>query len=72
MKKSKAQLEYEKKFNKIAQKLHGNQLQTQQKTNKGLTNQQKVSKAQRDGVKYQVVQKGNTNKKVKYPMLENY
>ena len=65
MKKSKAQIEYEKKFNKIAQKLHGNQPQTQQKTKtaKGLTNQQKVSKAQRDGVKYEVVQKGNTNKK---------
>ena len=63
MKKSKAQIEYEKKFNKIAQKLHGNQPQTQQKQTKGLTNQQKVSKAQRDGVKYQVVQKGNTNKK---------
>ena len=43
--------------------MHGNQPQTQQKTTKGLTNQQKVSKAQRDGVKYQVVQKGNTNKK---------
>ena len=63
MKKSKAQIEYEKKFNKIVQKLHGNQPQTQQKTTKGLTNQQKVSKAQRDGVKYQVVQKGTTNKK---------
>ena len=63
MKKSKAQIEYEKKFNRIAQKLHGNQPQTQQKTTKSLTNQQKVSKAQRDGVKYQVVQKGNTNKK---------
>ena len=63
MKKSKAQIEYEKKFNKNDQKLHGNQPQTQQKQTKGLTNQQKVSKAQRDGVKYQVVQKGNTNKK---------
>ena len=64
MKKSKAQLEYEKKFNKIAQKLHGNQAnQPQKKAEKGLTTQQKVTKAQRSGIKYDVVQKSNTNKK---------
>ena len=65
MKKSKAQLEYERKFKLAQQKLHGNQVnQTQkQKTGKTVTTQQKVSKAQRDGVKYDVVQKGTTNKK---------
>ena len=64
MKKSKAQIEYEKKFNKIAQKLHGNQPQQEKKKPaKPITNQQKVSKAQRDGIKYDVVQKSTTNKK---------
>ena len=63
MKKSKAQKEYEKKFNKIAQKLHGNQPQTQKKTTKAPTTQQKVNLAQRTGVKYDVVQKSTTNKK---------
>ena len=64
MKKSKAQIEYEKKFNRIAQKLHGNQpSQPQKKAEKGLTTQQKVTKAQRAGIKYDVVQKTNTNKK---------
>ena len=64
MKKSKAQREYEKKFNKIAQKLHGNQPQTtQKKTTKAPTTQQKVNLAQRAGVKYDVVQKSTTNKK---------
>ena len=64
MKKSKAQKEYEKKFNKIAQKLHGNQPQTtQKKTTKAPTTQQKVNLAQRAGVKYDVVQKSTTNKK---------
>ena len=64
MKKSKAQLEYEKKFNRIAQKLHGNQAnQPQKKVAKGPSTQQKVSKAQRDGIKYDVVQKSTTNKK---------
>ena len=42
MKKSKAQLEYEKKFNRIAKKLYGNQeKQSQKKPEKGLTTQQK-------------------------------
>ena len=64
MKKSKAQLEYEKKFNRIAQKLHGNQAnQPQKKVTKAPTTQQKVSQAQRKGIKYEVVQKTNTNKK---------
>ena len=65
MKKSKAQLEYERKFAKAAQKLHGNQANqpVQKKTSKPQTTQQKVSKAQRDGVKYDVVQKATTNKK---------
>ena len=64
MKKSKAQLEYEKKFNKIAQKLHGNQAnQPKPKGPKGPSAQQKVSHAQRNGLKYEVVQKGTTNKK---------
>ena len=64
MKKSKAQLEYEKKFNKIAQKLHGNQAnQPKPKGPKGPTAQQKVSHAQRNGLKYEVVQKGSSNKK---------
>ena len=64
MKKSKAQKEYEKKFNKIAKKLHGNQPQTtQKKTTKAPTTQQKVNLAQRAGVKYDVVQKSTTNKK---------
>ncbi len=65
MKKSKAQLEYEKKFAKAAQKLHGNKVNQESKkpTVKGPTAQQKISKAQRDGVKYDVVQKNTTNKK---------
>ena len=64
MKKSKAQLEYEKKFNKLSQKLHGNQPQQEKKKPaKPINNQQKVAKAQRDGMKYDVVQKSTTNKK---------
>ena len=65
MKKSKAQLEYERKFKLAQQKLHGNQINQgqKQKPAKGITTQQKVSKAQREGVKYDVVQKGTTNKK---------
>lgn len=63
MKKSKAQLEYEKKFNRAAQKLHGNQPQAPKKTTKGPTAQQKVTIAQRSGIKYDVVQKSTTNKK---------
>jgi ribosome-binding protein aMBF1 (putative translation factor) len=66
MKKTKAQIEYEKKFNKISQKLHGNQPSQQEKkktASKPINSQQKISKAQRDGVKYDVVQKSTTNKK---------
>ena len=65
MKKSKAQLEYEKKFAKAAQKLHGNKVNQEPKkpATKGPNTQQKISKAQRDGVKYDVVQKNTTNKK---------
>ena len=64
MKKSKAQIEYEKKFNKISQKLYGNQPpQEKKKPAKPASNQQKVAKAQRQGVKYDVVQKSTTNKK---------
>ena len=65
MKKTKAQIEYEKKFNKISQKLHGNQPAQEKKkaTSKPINSQQKVAKAQREGVKYDVVQKSTTNKK---------
>ena len=64
MKKTKAQLEYERKFAKASQKLYGNQAnQPQKKAAKPVTTQQKVSKAQRDGIKYDVVQKSTTNKK---------
>ena len=64
MKKSKAQLEYEKKFNKLSQKLHGNQPQQEKKKPaKPINNLQKVAKAQKDGMKYEVVQKSTTNKK---------
>ena len=65
MKKSDAQLEYQRKFPKIAQKLHGNKANqpAQKKVAKPQTTQQKISKAQRDGVKYDVVQKATTNKK---------
>ena len=63
-KKSKAEIEYEKKFNRIAQKLHGNQVNApKQSGQKGLTAQQKVNVANRSGVKYDVVQKEKTNKK---------
>ena len=63
-KKSKAEIEYEKKFNRIAQKLHGNQANApKQSGQKGLTAQQKVNVANRSGVKYDVVQKEKTNKK---------
>ena len=62
MKKSKAQIEYEKKFNKLSQKLHVNQPE-KKKQAKPINNQQKVAKAQRDGMKYDVVQKSTTNKK---------
>ena len=64
MKKSKAQIEYEKKFNRIAKKLHGNQeKQPQKEPEKGLATQQKETKEQRSDIKYDVEQKSNTNKK---------
>jgi len=64
MKKSKAQRDYEKRFNQIQQKLHGNQPQQQKvEKKKGPTTQQKVVLAQRNGMKYDVVQKSTTNKK---------
>ena len=47
MKKSKAQIDYEKKFNKIHQKLYGNQPAQEKKPAKPINNQQKVAKAQR-------------------------
>ena len=63
-KKSKAEIEYEKKFNRIAQKLHGNQANApKQSGQKSLTAQQKVNVANRSGVKYDVVHKEKTNKK---------
>ena len=62
-KKSKADKEYEKKFNRIAKQMNaGKPVQPQPKP-KGPTAQQKVSKAQRSGLKVEVVQKNTTNKK---------
>ena len=64
MKKSKGQIEYEKKFNRIAQKLYGNQANLIQKEpEKEFTTQQKVTKNQRSGINNDVMQKSNTNKK---------
>jgi len=61
-KKSKAEIEYLKKFNKAAQQLGVKANQPKPKT-KTQTTQQKVTKAQRSGVQYDVVQKNTTNKK---------
>ena len=61
-KKSKAEIEYLKKFNKAAQQLGVKSNQPKPKT-KTQTTQQKVTKAQRSGVQYDVVQKNTTNKK---------
>ena len=61
-KKSKAEIEYLKKFNKAAQQLGVKTNQPKPKT-KTQTTQQKVTKAQRSGVQYDVVQKNTTNKK---------
>ena len=64
MKKSKVQREYEKKFNRIAQKLHGNQANKPQKEpEKELTTQQKVTKDQISDINNDALQKSNTNKK---------
>ena len=64
MKKSKGQIEYEKKFNRIAQKLYGNQANLiQNEPEKGFTTQQKETKDQRSGINNDVMQKSNTNKK---------
>ena len=62
MKKSKAELEYERKFAAAAKKLYGNNPQPQKKTVK-TTAQQKISQAQRKGQKYDVEKKATTNKK---------
>ena len=61
-KKSKAEIEYLKKFNKISQQLGVKTNQNKPKP-KAPTTQQKVTKAQRTGVQYEVVQKNTTNKK---------
>ena len=61
-KKSKAEIEYLKKFNKAAQQLGVKANQPKPKT-KTQTTQQIVTKAQRTGVQYEVVQKNTTNKK---------
>ena len=62
MKKSKAELEYERKFAAAAKKLYGNNPQPQKKAVK-TTAQQKISKAQRSGMTYEVEKKSTTNKK---------
>ena len=63
-KKTKAEIEYEKKFNKLAKQLGGGKaVQNKPKPQKGPTAQQKVTKAQRSGIQYEVVQKNTTNKK---------
>ena len=62
-KKSKAELEFEKKFRMAQNKLGVTNSNQGKPKPKGPTGQQKVSKAQRSGVKYDVVQKNTTNKK---------
>ena len=61
-KKSKAEIEYMKKFNKAQAQL-GIKPNQQKPKAKAQTTQQKVTKAQRSGVQYEVVQKNTTNKK---------
>ena len=61
--KTKAEIEYEKKFSKLAKQINGGKPAQQKPKPKGPTAQQKVSKAQRSGVQYEVVQKNTTNKK---------
>ena len=64
-KKTKAEIEYEKKFNKLrAQMGQGKAPAAKQNPKpKGPTAQQKVSKAQRAGLQVEDVQKNTTNKK---------
>ena len=65
-KKSKAELEYEKKFAKFRNQMYGGkppQGKPAQNQKKGSTAQQKISKAQRSGLEVEVVQKNTTNKK---------
>ena len=65
-KKSKAELEYEKKFAKFRNQMYGGkppQGKPTQNQKKGSTAQQKISKAQRSGLEVEVVQKNTTNKK---------
>ena len=65
-KKSKAELEYEKKFAKFRNQMYGGkppQGKPQNQKSKGTTAQQKISKAQRSGLEVEVVQKNTTNKK---------
>ena len=62
-KKSKAELEFEKKFRMAQNKLGVTNSNQGKPKPKGPTGQQKVSKAQRSGLKVEVVQKNTTNKK---------
>ena len=63
-KKSKADREYEKKFNKLVKQMNaGKPAQEQKPKPKAPTAQQKVSLAQRSGYQVGVVQKNTTNKK---------
>ena len=63
-KKTKAEIEYEKKFNKLRNQMNqGKPSQAPKPKPKGPTAQQKVSKAQRSGLQVEVVQKNTTNKK---------
>ena len=63
-KKTKAEIEYEKKFNQLRNQMNqGKPSQAPKPKPKGPTAQQKVSKAQRSGLQVEVVQKNTTNKK---------
>ena len=62
-KKTKAEIEYEKKFNKLRAQMGQGKAPAQNPKPKGPTAQQKVSKAQRAGLQVEVVQKNTTNKK---------
>ena len=62
-KKTKAEIEYEKKFNKLRAQMGQGKAPAQNPKPKCPTAQQKVSKAQRAGLQVEVVQKNTTNKK---------
>ena len=62
-KKSKAEKEYDKKFNKFVKQMNAGKPAQPKPKPKGPTPQQKVSQAQRSGLKVEVVQKNTTNKK---------